>query len=97
MLALLVKCFKRRLTFTIGFSVTRNQGNLIVWNGVHHKSKTSGGTAAFGYPDPSYFSRVKQELILKGVNFKSEEEKEDEIDEVSNRLRMVQIGEMPGH
>ena len=74
-LALLVKCFKRRLTLSIGFSVTRNAGNCIIWNGVHHKSRTSGGAAQYGYPDGGYFTRVKQELMLKGINFKSDEER----------------------
>ena len=93
-LALLVKCFKRRLTLTIGFSVTRNQNNTIIWNGVHHKSHTSGGSANYGYPDPSYFTRVRQELMLKGIYFASEEEKDELIDEVTTRVCMVQVGDV---
>ena len=92
-LALLVKCFKRRLTLTLGNSVTRNQSNVIIWNGVHHKSRTNRGAAHFGYPDPTYYERVKQELRLKQVVFKSDEERDDEIDEVTTRVFMVQVGD----
>ena len=61
--------FERRLTFAVGFSVTRNCDNLVVWNGIHHKTNTSGGSAGFGYPDPTYLKRVKEELTLKGLTF----------------------------
>jgi len=37
-LALFFLAFERRLTFAVGFSVTRNQDNLVVWNGIHHKT-----------------------------------------------------------
>ena len=36
-------------------------------NGVHHKTNTHGGTAYFGWPDPSYLWRVKEELKAKGI------------------------------
>ena len=58
-LALLVKAFRRKLTFTIGFSVVRGKYNCIVWNGIHHKTNTHGGSTRYGYPDPTYFNRVK--------------------------------------
>ena len=32
----------------------------IVWNGIHHKTNTSGGAANFGYPDETYLKRVKE-------------------------------------
>ena len=41
--------------------------NQIVWNGIHHKTKLHGGSARFGYPDPTYFNRVREELAAKGV------------------------------
>ena len=31
------------------------------------KTNTAGGPASFGYPDPTYFTRVKEELAQKGV------------------------------
>ncbi|KAL4463956.1 hypothetical protein ABPG74_005893 [Tetrahymena malaccensis] len=66
-LKLLQKAFDRKLIFTVGRSVTTGQDNVVVWNGVHHKTSPTGGAAYFGYPDPTYFNRVKQELALKGV------------------------------
>ncbi|EAS04646.2 deltex-like protein (macronuclear) [Tetrahymena thermophila SB210] len=59
--------FKRRLLYTIGKSVTTGKDNRIIWNGVHFKTNTYGGSAQFGYPDPTYFQRVTQELSLKGI------------------------------
>lgn len=66
-LLLLVEAFNRKLVFTVGRSVTTGRDNQIVWNGIHHKTNLSGGAAYFGYPDPTYFDRVKQELAAKGV------------------------------
>ncbi|KAL4503093.1 hypothetical protein ABPG72_014322 [Tetrahymena utriculariae] len=59
--------FKRRLLYTIGKSVTTGKDNRIIWNGVHFKTNTYGGSSSFGYPDPTYFQRVTQELSLKGI------------------------------
>ena len=84
MLALLVKAFKRKLTFTVGFSVVRGQDNCIVWNGIHHKTCTSGGSTNYGYPDATYFSRVKIELADKGVFLESADEVSDCIQSRNN-------------
>ncbi|KAL4455383.1 hypothetical protein ABPG74_012535 [Tetrahymena malaccensis] len=59
--------FKRRLLYTIGKSVTTGKDNRIIWNGVHFKTNIYGGSSNFGYPDPTYFQRVTQELSLKGI------------------------------
>ena len=67
LLALLVKAFKRKLTFTVGYSVVRARDNCIVWNGIHHKTNTHGGTGNYGYPDPTYCNRATIELADKGV------------------------------
>lgn len=75
-LGLLKIAFDRKLTFTIGTSVTTGQQNCVVWNGIHHKSQVSGGATNYGYPDPTYFSRVSEELAAKGVN-KDEFEEDD--------------------
>ena len=64
---LLEIAFERKLLFTVGLSVTTGQENTTVWNGVHHKTNTHGGSSYFGYPDPTYFNRVKLELAMKGV------------------------------
>ena len=57
-LRLLKEAFARKLIFTVGRSVTTGRDNQIVWNGIHHKTNTSGGSSHFGYPDPTYFKRV---------------------------------------
>ena len=66
-LQLLRICFDRRLTFTVGRSLTTGCDNVVTWNGVHHKTSTHGGPAYFGFPDDSYFFRVKLELKAKGI------------------------------
>ena len=70
-LAMLKVAFDRKLTFTVGTSVTTGRKNTVVWNGIHHKTSLFGGPTAFGYPDPTYFNRVKQELAAKGVTKES--------------------------
>mmetsp|Transcript_7785 Transcript_7785/g.11546 ORF Transcript_7785/g.11546 Transcript_7785/m.11546 type:complete len:356 (+) Transcript_7785:110-1177(+) len=59
--------WERRLLFRVGKSVTTGADNCVVWNGVHHKTNTTGGSASFGYPDVTYFARVVGELNDKGV------------------------------
>jgi len=59
--------WKRKLLFTVGTSVTTGLSNTVIWNGVHHKTSTHGGSSSYGFPDPTYFSRVTQELSAKGV------------------------------
>ena len=54
-LKLLETAFNRKLIFTVGRSVTTGRDNQIVWNGIHHKTNTSGGSSHFGYPDDTYF------------------------------------------
>nr|XP_058946597.1 uncharacterized protein LOC131774566 [Pocillopora verrucosa] len=66
-LQLLRRAFDARLVFTIGWSTTTGLPNQITWNDIHHKTSLSGGTFAFGYPDPDYLRRVKEELAAKGI------------------------------
>jgi len=66
-LRLLKIAFERRLTFTVGTSVTTGEENVVVWNGIHHKTNLHGGSSHYGYPDKTYFNRVKEELAAKGV------------------------------
>ncbi|XP_077992667.1 uncharacterized protein LOC144446720 [Glandiceps talaboti] len=66
-LRLLKIAFDRKLTFTIGTSVTTGLTNTIVWNDIHHKTSRFGGPQAYGYPDPNYLYRVTEELAAKGV------------------------------
>ncbi|XP_040060090.1 uncharacterized protein dtx3lb.2 isoform X2 [Gasterosteus aculeatus] len=66
-LHLLKKAFDQKLIFTIGTSVTTGMDNQVTWNDIHHKTSITGGPERFGYPDPGYLSRVKEELKAKGI------------------------------
>jgi len=66
-LRLLKIAWERKLIFIVGTSVTTGKEDQVVWNGIHHKTATSGGPQSFGYPDETYFQRVKAELADKGV------------------------------
>ncbi|TNV75861.1 hypothetical protein FGO68_gene5402 [Halteria grandinella] len=72
-LALLIKAFERRITFSVGTSVTTGQKNVVVWN-IHHKTSLDGGPSNYGYPDEEYFKRVQEELAQRGVVIESEDE-----------------------
>jgi len=80
-LEMLKTAFHRRLSFTVGDSVTTGRKNVVVWNSIHHKTSLNGGTSNYGYPDPTYFFRVSNELAAKGIfppEDKEEEEKKEE-------------------
>eukprot|EP00300_Choanocystis_sp_HF-7_P031277 c40497_g1_i1.p1 GENE.c40497_g1_i1~~c40497_g1_i1.p1 ORF type:complete len:285 (-),score=32.94 c40497_g1_i1:58-882(-) len=64
-LRLLVRAFRARISFTVGQSITTGEDNTVVWNGIHHKTSTYGGP--FGFPDPTYLSRVQEELAAVGI------------------------------
>ncbi|XP_026076578.1 E3 ubiquitin-protein ligase DTX3L-like isoform X2 [Carassius auratus] len=66
-LALLQRAFYQKLIFTVGKSTTSGIDNIVTWNDVHHKTNTSGGPERYGYPDPDYLKRVKDELKAKGI------------------------------
>ena len=68
-LFLFQKAWDRRLLFTVGRSITTGADNTVVWSGIHHKTVTNGGP--FGYPDPTYLSRVQDELAAVGVTLTS--------------------------
>mmetsp|Transcript_11375 Transcript_11375/g.19178 ORF Transcript_11375/g.19178 Transcript_11375/m.19178 type:complete len:91 (+) Transcript_11375:711-983(+) len=60
-----VEAFRRRLSFLVGTSLTTGATNTVVWAGIHHKTSTSGGP--FGYPDGTYFSRVREEFAMRDI------------------------------
>ncbi|XP_072482532.1 E3 ubiquitin-protein ligase DTX3L-like [Notamacropus eugenii] len=66
-LLLLRRAFDQRLIFTVGQSRTSGVKDVITWNDIHHKTLQFGGPENFGYPDPGYLQRVKQELKAKGI------------------------------
>ena len=62
-----MKAWERRLTFTIGTSVTTGQPDTVVWNEIHHKTERHGNHGGHGYPDPAYLDNVIAELSSQGV------------------------------
>ncbi|XP_004873661.1 E3 ubiquitin-protein ligase DTX3L isoform X1 [Heterocephalus glaber] len=66
-LQLLQVAFKHKLIFTVGYSSTQNISDVITWNDIHHKTSRFGGPSEYGYPDPNYLKRVKEELKAKGI------------------------------
>jgi deltex len=52
--------FLHGLTFTVGTSLTSGRTNAITWASIHHKTRLDRGP--HGYPDPSYFANVNEEL-----------------------------------
>ena len=59
--------FSCGLTFSIGTSMTSGVPNVVTWASIHHKTSISGGAAMHGFPDPSYFSNVNDELDAVNV------------------------------
>ncbi|CAL1608480.1 unnamed protein product [Knipowitschia caucasica] len=66
-LKLLKRAFDQKLIFTVGTSRTTGAENMVTWNDIHHKTSRNAGPEGFGYPDPKYLSRVKDELKAKGI------------------------------
>ncbi|KAG7465602.1 hypothetical protein JOB18_043979 [Solea senegalensis] len=63
-LKLLKKAFDQKLIFTVGTSRTTGK---VTWNDIHHKTAIEGGPERYGYPDPDYLSRVREELKAKDI------------------------------
>ncbi|KAL3865218.1 hypothetical protein ACJMK2_006834 [Sinanodonta woodiana] len=66
-LKMLKVAFDRKLVFTIGESRTTGKTDTVTWNDIHHKTRIDGGPSNFGYPDPDYLRRVREELKAKGI------------------------------
>lgn len=62
--SLLKRAFDANLVFTVGRSITTGADNVVIWNDIHHKTAFTG---PFGYPDPTYLTRLKEELAAKGI------------------------------
>ncbi|XP_049978353.1 E3 ubiquitin-protein ligase DTX3L-like [Alexandromys fortis] len=66
-LDLLREAFNNKLIFTIRDSRVPGVSDVVTWNDIPHKIYTFGGPRNFGYPDPHYLTRVKEELKAKGI------------------------------
>ncbi|KAK9410547.1 E3 ubiquitin-protein ligase DTX3L [Crotalus adamanteus] len=66
-LKLLQRAFNQGLIFTVGQSRTTGATDVVTWNDIHHKTSMYGGEKGFGYPDPNYLKRVREELKAKGI------------------------------
>ncbi|XP_077176448.1 E3 ubiquitin-protein ligase DTX3L isoform X2 [Paroedura picta] len=66
-LQLLRRAFDQKLIFTVGQSRTTGMNDVVTWNDIHHKTSICGGPNRFGYPDPNYLKRVREELKAKGI------------------------------
>lgn len=62
-LQLHIIAWERRLTFTVGTSMTTGADNQVIWNQIHHKTLDPGHT----FPDPNYLDRAIAELAVQGV------------------------------
>lgn len=80
MLRLLRVAWDRKLTFTIGTSVTTGTTDTVVWNEIHHKTESHSNSSGHGYPDPTYLDRVLLELAAQGVEDGGEEEEDGEVE-----------------
>lgn len=65
--SLLKEAFEKGFLFTIGKCLTTGEENKIVCNDIELKTSQAGGPANYGYPDPSYLDRLKNQLAAKGV------------------------------
>lgn len=63
-LQLHILAWERRLTFTVGTSMTTGEDNQVIWNEIHHKTLSPGHS----FPDPDYIDRVVAELAAHGVS-----------------------------
>ena len=64
---MMITAFQRRLTFTVGTSLTTGQDDFVVWNGIHHKTQLVENGDGNGYPDMEYLDKVTEELENFGV------------------------------
>lgn len=66
-LKMLQKAFKEHLIFTVGNSLSTKMSDVVIWNGILHKSRRTGGPLQYGYPDPLYLNHVFAQLLEIGI------------------------------
>ena len=70
-----MKAWQRRLTFTVGQSVTTGADDCVTWNEIHHKTEVYDHSG-HGYPAPNYLDSVTSECNAMGI-YDSDDEKEE--------------------
>jgi len=85
-LRLLQKLFSRGHAFRVGRSLTTGQDDVVTWGSVHHKTSTTGGIAAHGFPSPGWPGRLVSECAALGVH---SEEVEAELARESRAAKRV--------
>lgn len=66
-LVFLEEAFKRGELFTIGKSLTSGAENQLTYGSIHLKTSPSGGTSMHGWPDFTYFQRLRDECAAKMI------------------------------
>ena len=79
----------RRLTFTIGTSITTGRQNVVIWNEIHHKTDMDNHSG-HGYPDPNYLNNVTMELAAHGV-LEEDDDDEDDVNLLNTKKRSLKI------
>ena len=65
-LELFKQAWKMKRTFTVGKSLALGIDNRVTWNDIHHKTNPYPNKA-FGYPDPTYLTRVVEDMKAMGI------------------------------
>jgi len=63
---LLRRAFERGRAFIVGSSLTTGRENTVVY-AIHQKSRSDGGAALHGWPDPTYLQRLSSECAAFGI------------------------------
>ena len=65
-LELFKRAWKMKRTFTVGRSLALDLDNRVTWNDIHHKTNRQPHEP-YGYPDPTYLSRVVEDMKAMGI------------------------------
>ena len=61
-LLMLEQAFERCLIFTVGHSLTTGRDDIIIWNGISHKTFKDVMNSPHGFPVANYLTKVLKEL-----------------------------------
>ena len=65
---MLEQAFERRLIFTVGHSSTTGHDDVIIWNGISHKTFKDVTNSPHVFPDANYLTKVLKELKDHGIH-----------------------------